>query len=53
MPPVERLAPAYNVHPVFEEPAADTVLWRYMDLSRFLALLDRRALIHVRHLAVL
>ena len=44
VPSVERLAPSYNVHPVFDEPPSDTVLWRYMDLSRFLALLERRAL---------
>lgn len=31
-------------HPVFEPPSGEAALWRYMDLTRFIALLERRAL---------
>ena len=31
-------------HPVFQSPPGDAALWRYMDLTRFIALLERRAL---------
>lgn len=35
---------AFIDHPVFERPPEDAALWRYMDLARFIALLERRAL---------
>jgi hypothetical protein len=31
-------------HPVFEPPEDEAAIWRYMDLPRFVSLLDRRAL---------
>jgi hypothetical protein len=34
----------YQAHRECDEPDADEVLWRYMDLTRFLALLDSRCL---------
>ena len=34
----------YPGHPVWEEPAPNTVVWRYMTLGKFLSLLQNRAL---------
>lgn len=34
----------YDSHPLLIEPSDDTVLWRYMDLAKFLALLDSSCL---------
>ena len=42
--PIERVTPAFIHHPVFEEQSHDATLWRYMDFTRFVALLERRAL---------
>jgi hypothetical protein len=41
---IERLTPTFTEHPVFETPPEGTTLWRYMDVARYLALLERRAL---------
>jgi hypothetical protein len=41
---IERLAVQYVEHPAFETPTHDAALWRYMDLPKFIALLDRGAL---------
>jgi hypothetical protein len=42
--PIERATPAFTEHPVYEKPPDDASLWRYMDVARFVALLERRAL---------
>jgi hypothetical protein len=42
--PIERVTPVFIHHPVFEEPSHDATLWRYMDFTRFVALLEHRAL---------
>lgn len=34
----------YSPHGILDEPSDDTVLWRYMDLAKFLALLDSNCL---------
>lgn len=34
----------YQPHPSFVSPQADAVLWRYMDFTRFVSLLDQKAL---------
>ena len=34
----------YEEHPVFNPPPADAVLWRYMDFTKFVSVLDKRAL---------
>src|SRR5881296_1494809 len=40
---------AFKEHPEFTLPeGADVTIWRYMDLSKFLSLLDRSALYFVR-----
>jgi hypothetical protein len=39
----------YESHPLLQEPTPETCLWRYMDLAKFLALLERKAI----HLAAL
>jgi hypothetical protein len=43
---IPRLRPGWvpMQHPVFESPPGNAALWRYMDLTRFIALLERRAL---------
>jgi hypothetical protein len=41
---IERVTPVFEHHPAFEEPARDAALWRYMDFTRFVALLERQAL---------
>ena len=38
----------YEEHPEFEAPPSETVLWRYMDFTRFVSLLDRGALFFAR-----
>ena len=38
----------YKEHPLFEPPPSDAVLWRYMDFTKFVSLLDRRALFFCR-----
>ncbi len=38
----------YEEHPELEKPAEDATLWRYMDFTKFVSLLDRRALFFVR-----
>jgi len=35
---------AYKEHPVFRLPRGDTRIWRYMDFTKFVALLETRAL---------
>jgi len=40
------------LHPVFEEPPRDTMIWRYMDLGKFVSLLDHKAL-HFARVGVL
>jgi hypothetical protein len=42
--PIERVTLVFIHHPVFEEPSHDATLWRYMDFTRFVALLEHRAL---------
>ena len=34
----------YKEHPSFDPPADDAVLWRYLDFTKFVSLLDKRAL---------
>ena len=34
----------YEEHPVFNPPPADAVLWRYMDFTKFVSILDKGAL---------
>lgn len=43
---IEMLKPGWvpMPHPVFVPPPGDAPLWRYMDLTKFIALLERRAL---------
>lgn len=38
----------YKEHPSFDPPPDDAVLWRYMDFTKFVSLLDRSALFFVR-----
>ncbi len=39
----------YKEHPVFEKPEDENVaIWRYLDFTKFVSLLDRRALFFVR-----
>lgn len=38
----------YNEHPSFIPPLADAVLWRYMDFTKFVSLLDKGALFFAR-----
>ncbi len=38
----------YEEHPEFEAPPSETVLWRYMDFTKFVSLLDRGALFFAR-----
>ena len=38
----------YKDHPSFEPPSYDAVLWRYMDFTKFVSLLDRQALFFAR-----
>lgn len=38
----------YKEHPVFNPPPDDAVLWRYMDFTKFVSLLDRSALFFAR-----
>ena len=35
-------------HPAFSPPSDDAVLWRYMDFTKFVSLLDRSALFFAR-----
>jgi hypothetical protein len=38
----------YEPHPIFETPNDDARLWRYMDLTKFIALLDTKTLYFAR-----
>lgn len=38
----------YEAHPEFQAPAGDSKIWRYMNMSKFLSLLDNRCLHFVR-----
>ena len=38
----------YKDHPNFPSPSDDTVLWRYMDFTKFVSLLERKALFFCR-----
>ena len=38
----------YKDHPSFASPANDAVLWRYLDFTKFVSLLDKRALFLAR-----
>ena len=38
----------YTEHPAFNPPPDDAVLWRYMDFTKFVSLLDRSALFFAR-----
>ena len=38
----------YKEHPSFDSPADDAVLWRYLDFTKFVSLLDKRALFLAR-----
>lgn len=38
----------YNEHPLFEAPSPDQVLWRYLDFTKFVSLLDKASLFFVR-----
>jgi hypothetical protein len=38
----------YEVHPQFETPPDAASLWRYMDVGRFIAFLDSKALYFAR-----
>ena len=38
----------YKEHPVFDPPSSDAVLWRYMDFTKFVSLLDKQALFFAR-----
>ncbi len=38
----------YEEHPAFSPPPDDAVLWRYMDFTKFISLLDRSALFFAR-----
>ena len=38
----------YEEHPVFESPHEDAVLWRYMDFTKFVSLLDAQSLFFSR-----
>ena len=38
----------YEEHPVFEPPHEDAVLWRYMDFTKFVSLLDAQSLFFSR-----
>lgn len=42
----------YSDHPNLTPPPEDAVIWRYMDLAKFLALLERRALFFARMTAL-
>ena len=38
----------YKEHPSFDSPPDNAVLWRYIDFTKFVSLLDRKALFFVR-----
>lgn len=38
----------YEEHPVFNPPSDDAVLWRYMDFTKFVSLLEKSALFFAR-----
>jgi len=38
----------YQQNPEFEEPAEDTIIWRYVDFTKFVSYLERNALFFVR-----
>ncbi len=38
----------YEEHPVFNPPSADAVLWRYMDFTKFVSILEKESLFFVR-----
>lgn len=38
----------YEEHPEFHSPPSEAVLWRYMDFTKFVSLLDRQALFFAR-----
>lgn len=38
----------YQKHPNFDSPDDDTILWRYMDLAKFLSILEKEALFFTR-----
>ena len=38
----------YKEHPLFVSPPSDAILWRYMDFTRFVSLLEKQALFFAR-----
>ena len=38
----------YKEHPVFNPPSSDAILWRYMDFTKFVSLLEKQALFFPR-----
>ena len=38
----------YQEHPSFNPPSDNATLWRYMDFTKFVSLLDKSALFFVR-----
>ena len=38
----------YEEHPVFNPPPDDAILWRYMDFTKFVSLLEKQALFFAR-----
>ena len=44
----ERWITVYSEHGSLDKPEHDAILWRYMDFTKFVSLLDRRALFFVR-----
>lgn len=42
----------YEEHPVFKAPSESTTIWRYMDFTKFVSLLDRQALFFVKGLTL-
>lgn len=38
----------YQKNPEFEEPSADTIIWRYVDFTKFVSYLEKNALFFVR-----
>lgn len=38
----------YEEHPVFNPPSTDAVLWRYMDFTKFVSILEKESLFFVR-----
>lgn len=38
----------HKEHPVFEAPGGEDIIWRYMDLAKFISMLDKKALYFCR-----